>query len=196
MIPNASFENEDALGPVSWARGYWGTNTPVFTYPVAGHTGEKAAEVSVSGYSSGDAKWFFADVPVEPGKIYEFSDWYKSDIESNVGLRYTLADSSFVYLYVEQQLPASLEWKQFTSTITPVENAVSVTVYHTLETNGVLTVDDFYFAEQGASSSSSSSDSSTSSSSSSSSSGGGGGSDSSSSASSSSAINLIFNPSV
>ncbi|MDP3963891.1 MAG: hypothetical protein Q8Q39_05345, partial [bacterium] len=62
-IANPSLETAaTSEDPQGWFRGRWGTNTAVFTYPVAGLEGARAARVALTSRTSGDAKWYFADV--------------------------------------------------------------------------------------------------------------------------------------
>ena len=82
LIDNPSLETTDANGlPANWLQGNWGTNTTEFTYPVDGYDGTKAAQVAMSAYTDGDAKWYFTPMAITPGN-YTISDYYKSDIVS------------------------------------------------------------------------------------------------------------------
>ncbi|MEN9603946.1 MAG: hypothetical protein RL545_635, partial [Actinomycetota bacterium] len=91
LILNPSLETGTTT-PTNWASGKWGTNTATFTYPVTpAQDGSKAAKVVVSGYTSGDAKWFFNNVNVTAGTTYTFSDYYQSTATTRLVARYTTA---------------------------------------------------------------------------------------------------------
>jgi predicted secreted Zn-dependent protease len=141
LIANPSLETGSAA-PQAWASNKWGTNTAVFTYPVAGQSGAKAAQVTVSGYTSGDAKWFFQDVPVTPGKTYQYSNYYLSTAATRHVARYTLNSGAVIYTELGA-LPTAATWTKVTRSIVPPTNSVSMTVFHLLAANGQLTVDNY-----------------------------------------------------
>ncbi|MEN9561211.1 MAG: hypothetical protein RIQ56_484, partial [Candidatus Parcubacteria bacterium] len=60
LIRNPSFDN----GTLFWNTGSWGTNSPIFSFPVEGSDATPGAAVRLTNFSSGDAKWFFDDVAV------------------------------------------------------------------------------------------------------------------------------------
>lgn len=151
LIQNPSLEVMGQDGdPADWFRGGWGTNTTDFTYPAEGRDGPCGAQITVSQYTDGDAKWYFADTAVASGQQYRFSNWYKSTAASSIVVRYTMLDGTQQYFEVGS-VPASPEWRQFTATLTPPMNAVSLTVFHLLAATGTLTVDAFnlYLANGG-----------------------------------------------
>jgi outer membrane biosynthesis protein TonB len=143
LIQNPSFET-DANGdnfPDLWSKGGWGTSNRAFTYPVPGVDGNRAASISVSGYVSGDAKWVSGKVPVTAGKSYRFSDQYLSTGSSQVLLSYTNTSGVVSYALLAS-LPSSLGvWKSYTATFTAPSGAASLSVYHLINSNGVLTLD-------------------------------------------------------
>lgn len=142
LIANPSFETGTSSVPDSWQQGNWGTNSATFTYPIAaGHTGV-AARVDISGYTDGDAKWFFSDVPVTGGTKYTFSDFSQSDGISDVTVRYTLSGGAFSYVDLGT-ISGTGAWQQFQKTFTTPANAVSLTVMHIISRNGYLVVDDY-----------------------------------------------------
>lgn len=141
---NRSFEidsNNDGI-PDNWATGNWGTNTAVFSYPVAGVGGSKAAKVEMSSYTNGDAKWYFDDVPVLADQIYTFKDQYQSSVSTDVIARVTLTDGTYQYVYVGSAPASPTGWSGYTQTFYVPVNAKSVTVFHLLAAVGYLTIDD------------------------------------------------------
>ena len=147
LISNPSLEtmSSDPTLPQDWVKGGWGTNTRVFTYPTPGVNGNKAAKVEITSYTSGDAKWYFKEVPVTPGQTYTFSEFYMSNVPSLVGIRYTMANGTFAYLDIANGLVSNISnrWLKATGTFTVPPNVVSMTVFHVIKQVGYLMVDDF-----------------------------------------------------
>jgi peptidoglycan/xylan/chitin deacetylase (PgdA/CDA1 family) len=148
LIKNPSLEIADLSEnyPLNWSTGDWGANQAVFTYPTTGHNSQKAAKVELTQYTSGDAKWYFDDVPVTPGKTYEFSDYYISSVQTTLTYRFTLSNGSSTYNDLAY-LGATDGWQNVIKTFQAPANAVSVTVFHLINSVGSLTVDDFSLTE-------------------------------------------------
>ncbi len=150
LIQNPSLETVGGNGdPANWFRGGWGTNNRTYTYPVAGVDGASAAKVEITTYTDGDAKWYFADVPVMPGTAYTFSEQYKSTVGTEVLARYTLAGGATQYQFLGAA-PAATNWTTNTYTITPPANVISMTVFHILHSVGSLEIDAFSLTSPGA----------------------------------------------
>jgi len=147
-IQNASLETADATGklPANWQTSKWGTNTATFTYLTTGHTGTKSIRVTLSKYTSGDAKWVFTPISIKPNTEYYFSDWYQSSISSEVVARFTDASGteSFKWLGIEAK---STSWKKTNYQFVTPANATAVTVYHLINAAGNLTTDDYLLKE-------------------------------------------------
>ncbi len=145
LIVNPSLETAGANGdPENWFRGEWGASSATFTYPITGAGGGKAAQINVTNYASGDAKWYFADVPVSSGQIYSFTDSYKSTAPTELVARYQ-TPSGFIYQFIAS-LGASGVWKTANYNLTVPVGATALTVFHALNTNGMLTVDNYSLA--------------------------------------------------
>jgi len=152
LILNPSVEDclyspNPSPNPFYWHKGGWGTNTAVFTYPAEAHTGQKGASINISSYTNGDAKWYFDDVVVIPGENYIFSNYYKSTVPTRLTARYTMSDGTFMYLDLGYPATAS-NWTQFSASFTAPQNAISLTVFHLIETVGWLLVDDFSLVKE------------------------------------------------
>lgn len=141
LIVNPSLEQASGSLPAGWFKGGWGTNQRLLTYPVPGYASEKAAKAEITQFTSGDAKWYFAPVAVKPNTQYEFSDFYQSNVTTEIDLRYTLQDGSFQYKYIAT-VPASSAWKQIKVTFTTPANVKEVTAFHLLFSVGSLTIDE------------------------------------------------------
>lgn len=148
LIQNPSFETASGALPAHWSKGGYGTNTRTLTYPVTGTggTGTKAAGITISGYTNGDAKWFPDDVPVTAGHTYEFSDMVKSTVPSIVDIRFTLAGGTQSYVDI-LTVPASSSFITNTVQFVAPANALSATVFHLIKQNGSLTTDDYSLRE-------------------------------------------------
>ncbi|MES2437358.1 MAG: polysaccharide deacetylase family protein [Patescibacteria group bacterium] len=146
LIANPGFENGSPSLPTSWQKNRWSNNLGAFMYPVTGIDGSKAASVSITSYTAGDAKWFFADVPVTAGKTYEFSNYSQASISSILTIRYKMTDGSYTYKYLSA-VPAQSTFTQNKYTIIVPTNAVAMTVFHLIDKVGILSVDDYELRE-------------------------------------------------
>lgn len=145
LVPNYSVEDSNATStPTDWKKGGYGINQRTLTYPVSGYNSDKAVRVDITTHESGDAKWYFSDIPVSQGEVYTFSDYYISDITSYVDVRYTLADGSYKYGWVATVGPnPDSTFKKISAQFTVPESAVSVTIFHVINQVGYLTTDEF-----------------------------------------------------
>jgi peptidoglycan/xylan/chitin deacetylase (PgdA/CDA1 family) len=116
--------------------------TPTFSYPVTGNGGGRAAKVVVTNWTSGDAKWWFDHVPVNSHTIYEFSDDYISTVYDNVTAEITMSNGTNQYVWVGEVPPSAANtWRHYTTQISVPVGAVSMTILHSLDKNGSLTID-------------------------------------------------------
>jgi peptidoglycan/xylan/chitin deacetylase (PgdA/CDA1 family) len=141
-VYNSDLRIRSGNTPSGWGTNSWGDNQASFEYPVKGRNDDFAAKVSITQHSSGDAKWWFNDINVTPGKKYRFKDYYKSDAKSLITLRYRMSDNTYRYVGIAS-LPASADWKLYETEFTIPSGAVSLTVYHLLAEVGNLTIDDY-----------------------------------------------------
>lgn len=144
LIANPSLEQADIVDPNlpdNWFSGAWGSNVNVFSYPVIGHNSPVAANIQINTYVDGDAKWYFADVVVDPTKDYYFEDYYISDVETNLIARYTDSIGGISYENIAVVDP-STTWAKAKAIFYVPEDTASVTIFHTLSQDGALTVDD------------------------------------------------------
>lgn len=145
MIANADFETVATPPgrPDKWQKGGWGTNNRVFTYPVPGNGGGTAAQVSMTTFNSGDAKWYFDAVAVTPGVTYIFQDEYQSTAPTEIVARFGLSNGTFQYVYLGGVAASPGVWKTFIKSVAAPVLATSVTVFHVLGGVGSLTVDNY-----------------------------------------------------
>jgi hypothetical protein len=169
LITNSSLETLGTNGdPVGWFRGGWGNNTRVLSiidYPpippgsnycgdfiYQNPDGEYAGKIVISNYVDGDAKWYFADVPIGVNKNFTLTHSYRTNPTTYTELiaRYTLANGTFQYVKVANLEPSGSfgcqgadSIKTVTNTFTAPNNAVSMTLYQKLISNGFLEIDKF-----------------------------------------------------
>ena len=140
LVVNSDLETSNGDSPVGWNRGGWGNNTRVLNYPVLGFAGN-GVEVIVSDYVSGDAKWYFDPVAIVGGMTYTVSDQYKSTVDSEVLIRYTLTDGTFLYQFLSVLPNSNTSWQSFSQTVTAPANATHMTLFHIVAGNGSLVID-------------------------------------------------------
>jgi len=147
LITNQSVEqlSADGVTPSGWASSSWGTNTPSFSYKPVGQNGTKSIYLKLSNYVDGDAKWYFNPVAVTPNTKYIFSDFYKSDVSSEVVAELTSSSGVVSYQWLGTLSP-SAAWKKAGFYMTTKPDTAKVTVLHLLSSNGYLQTDNYSFA--------------------------------------------------
>jgi peptidoglycan/xylan/chitin deacetylase (PgdA/CDA1 family) len=148
LIVNPSVETANAAGtaPTSWLTDKWGTNTTTFSYKAEGYQSNHSVYVTVSGYTSGDAKWYFAPVAVQPNTDYTFSDYYKSNVKTSLVAMSTDTAGKVTYADLTDTAgsttPASAtDWKQYTGKFHTSATAKTLTILHLVKSNGWLQLD-------------------------------------------------------
>jgi peptidoglycan/xylan/chitin deacetylase (PgdA/CDA1 family) len=153
LIANPSFETANGTTPANWSTGKWGTNTTSFTTSNDAHTGSASAKVQMSKYTNGAAYWLTTETqPVTGGDLYSFTDYYKSDVSSELDATVTMADGSQQDIYIGTAFASPNSWTKFQMQFTVPANAVSIALYHSIFSVGYLTIDDVSltsFAYQG-----------------------------------------------
>src|SRR6266542_3768129 len=139
LIANSSLEAGTTV-PQSWYKSSWGTNNAAFTYPATTPDGSRALGVTITSYSSGDAKWYFADVPVTAGTPYHFLDSYIANVQTTVTVRYRMSDGSYTYQTLATPAASSTFARVDVAWTIPA-NVTSITVFHLLNAVGLLTVE-------------------------------------------------------
>jgi peptidoglycan/xylan/chitin deacetylase (PgdA/CDA1 family) len=160
LVNNGSMEIDGGNGAaLVWNKASSGSSTVQFTYPaigtdpIAGGNVGKASQVSVSNYISGDAKWYFNDVSVASGTVYRFRDNYKSTAASTITVRFTVASSTnpaatSTQFKIYPVLPSTNNsWQTAEDLFTTPLGVISITVFHSLNSNGDLTIDNASVSE-------------------------------------------------
>lgn len=144
LINNSDLEVSELNGlPTNWQKGRWGTNTALFSYPTTGFNNSKATKITISNHSTGDAKWYFPDIKVNGGEFYDFSNFYQSDVETTLTVRYLLNNGQYKYIDLKPVPPSNL-WEENRITFKTPPEAKSLTIFHLINKNGYLSVDNFY----------------------------------------------------
>jgi peptidoglycan/xylan/chitin deacetylase (PgdA/CDA1 family) len=144
LVSNGDLElasSGSATVPQGWSQDSWGTITSVFTYPVAGKTSGKAAQVQVTKRTSGDAKWMFNHIPVSAGTTYTFSDDYLASVVTDVTVEFKMSNGSFTYVWLGNPPATNGVWGAFSAQIKAPTGVVSMSVLHDIESVGTLTID-------------------------------------------------------
>jgi len=146
-VPNASLEqaHEGTDAPAGWQTGNWGKNSAVFTYLKSGHTGRRSVKTEIKAYSDGDAKWYFDPQTVVGGQYYRFSDWYRSNVVTQVALMAVLEDGTTQYFGLAPAEP-SRNWRRYTTKFLIPAGTVRASIFHVLGSVGYLIADDYSLA--------------------------------------------------
>ncbi len=147
LVLNSTLEAANWAVPTNWSKWGWGTNSATFTYPTTWYNSVKAAKIDVTSYTNWDAKWFFDEVSVSWGKNYTFTDMYNSNTDTNITVRFKLGDGTYKYSYL-WLAPSAAWWQEFTSDFTVPLNAVSITVFHVINSVGTLSIDNVSVKEK------------------------------------------------
>ncbi|HEY2004002.1 MAG TPA: polysaccharide deacetylase family protein [Candidatus Saccharimonadia bacterium] len=143
IIANPSAETASAGQPTGWSQGQWGTGTATFSYLASGaQDGSHALGITMSGYQSGDAKWYFTPVAVSGSQQYAFSDYYHATVGTSVVVQSDDGSGNYTYLDL-QTVPASSSWQQVSANFTAPANAKFITIFHLIAANGTLATDNF-----------------------------------------------------
>jgi peptidoglycan/xylan/chitin deacetylase (PgdA/CDA1 family) len=132
----------NASNPQDWSVLTWGTNTFTSSYSSSGcSTGDtKCLEINMTKYTSGDAKWAFTPQNVAQDTQYEFTDYYKSNVQTQVDAVFTMSDGTTEYEILG--LPyVSTTGTTFTDKFSVPYGAKTVTIYHFIQSVGTLTID-------------------------------------------------------
>lgn len=148
LVQNPGFESTGINGlPTNWSRGGWGTNDRSFPYPVTGVGGGKAAQVKITSYSNGDAKWYTPLIPVERG-VYTYSDAYSANVTTYIAVEYRYSNGTSKYVDIASVPSAGSFTSTQTSFYVPA-GVTSVRVFHMLKSTGTLTIDNVSLVSDG-----------------------------------------------
>lgn len=143
LIGNNSVER-GTTKPELWSNNAWGDIAATYSYPNSGAAdGGRSVQVEVTSGSTGDAKWYFDEVPVQPNQTCAFSDSYKSNVTTDVTAGYTLQDGSKQYAWLGGAPIAASSYQKFSKTFKTPANVKTMTVFHLISKKGWLSTDAF-----------------------------------------------------
>jgi len=138
LVANGSFESASGDELPGWYHRDWGDNHPEYSV-VAGYDSAYAARVDLSKYSYGDAKWAFENIETNGVYDYTYTNVYRSDVETQLGVRYETPSGSYQrYLGTA---PALSDWNSIENTFSLPADATSFTVFHFIYNDGWLELD-------------------------------------------------------
>jgi hypothetical protein len=146
IIPNYSLEQAqpNEKGPEGWKQGSWGENNAAFGYLDQGYRSNRALRVELTNYKTGDAKWYFDEIPVIGGQMYYFENYYKSNTNTEVIAAMKKSDDKMEYVSLGKTAPSD-SWRKFSTDVKIPEGVKSVSIYHLINQAGTLSTDSYYF---------------------------------------------------
>ncbi len=149
LNPSVESATVSSASPDNWLQDTWGNNTPQFIYKNTGHTSNHSLYIKMSGWNTGDAKWYFTPVNVIPDTDYIYSDYYMSNVKTSIVAMSLDAQGTPTYFDVSTVVPASNSvWKQATYTFRTLPTTKTITIFHLIQKNGWLQTDDYNLSQQ------------------------------------------------
>jgi peptidoglycan/xylan/chitin deacetylase (PgdA/CDA1 family) len=158
-VMNPSLETADqnnAGFPYCWVKSTSGTNNASYSQTSGAHTGSVAETVTISSFTSGDARLITKQDLGEcaPGAVagdsYIASGWYQSTTPTRFILWYRDANGGWHYWTQSPQFPASGSWAQATwATPAVPSGATALSFGMDIAAAGTLTTDDYSLADSG-----------------------------------------------
>lgn len=143
MVTNNSIEQGTANSATDWITNSWGSMTAQFTTPAgAAQDGQRTARIDVSSRTSGDAKWMMKAVDAQPNTTYDYSNWYKASVVTQLDIEYTLQDGTKQYAWLKD-LPAASAWTKASASFTTPANVKSMIVFQPITQKGWLETDTY-----------------------------------------------------
>lgn len=156
LITNPSLETPSATNPNrpdGWTGGSWGTNSATLSYLTNdAHSGTRSVKSAITQYTNGAAHWITNTIPVTPGQLYDYSEYYMSNTTTQILAVFNMSDGSTQYVWLGSPFSSPNSWTQFRKQFTAPAGAVSVNMYHELYSVGWVVSDDYNmstFAYQG-----------------------------------------------
>jgi len=141
LLPNPSLENRSGESPVGWDGSQTGPNNAAFS-TVIGHNSGHAARIDITTYRGGTSAWLPAYAPVTGGSYYEFSDYYRSNVETYVQVTLKNATGPTQTIYLGAAAP-SMTWAPYQAGFFVPFGMTLAQVSHNLAAIGALETDDY-----------------------------------------------------
>ena len=150
LINNGSLEAGGAGQVTDFSPDSWGSLQAAFSVPTTGaQSGSRSAYIKVTKYKDGDARWTPGAVDVQPGTTYTYSNWYKSNVRTEIDAEIEMQDGSVQYLWLKDVGASKATWKQVKATLTVPQGAKRMTIYHLIARNGWLQTDGYSLSGAG-----------------------------------------------
>lgn len=156
LVTNPSLEDPDANNsnrPNGWTGGSWGANLAALSYLTNNaHSGTRSVKAEITQYTNGAAHWITNTMPVTPGRLYDYSEYYMSNTTTQILAAFNMSDGTTKYVWLGSPFASSGSWTKFRKQFTAPTGAVSVNMYHELYSVGWVISDDYSlstFAYQG-----------------------------------------------
>ena len=134
--------------PQNWLSGKYGNNAAQFTVLQTGHNSSHSLGVNVTNHKSGDAKWYVDYTPVDKinnGTFWLAVDWYRSNVTTKRVVSYMTASGTIKTIPLDPVEPSTVCWAKAVDIVFLPAEAVKFTIFHLIDQNGWLQVDDFGF---------------------------------------------------
>lgn len=150
-LTNPGFETvNDTNLPICWQQGGFGTNTAAFSTVTPGRTGNRAAQVTVTGYVDGDAKLLpsldlgTCAPPASPGRSYVLRSWYTSTASTQYAVYLRTTAGGWVYWTSSPYFAAASSYTQAAWTTPEIPAGYTgISFGLSLFSDGTLTTDDY-----------------------------------------------------
>jgi peptidoglycan/xylan/chitin deacetylase (PgdA/CDA1 family) len=154
-INNPSLETIDSSTnlPTCWQEAGYGTNTATWATVSPGHTGSVAAQLTVTGYTDGDAKVMpqldlgTCAPTATPGTSYQLSTWYESTADTQFEVYLRTTSGAWVYWDSSPYFGPQTGWTNATWATPAIPAGYDgIDFGLNLFSNGTLTTDDYSIA--------------------------------------------------
>ncbi|HEV8462613.1 MAG TPA: chitobiase/beta-hexosaminidase C-terminal domain-containing protein [Gaiellaceae bacterium] len=151
LLQNPGLETGSGSTPTCWVLAGYGTNTPTWTWTTDAHSGAKAENLTVTGYTNGDRKMLQAfnatcATATSAGHQYTVSVWYKSTAATTIFEFGSTTGPTGAYNWMAQSpvLPVAANWTlaSWTTPVVPA-NFTNISIGMGMQNAGSLTMDDF-----------------------------------------------------
>lgn len=140
-IQNGIFIPED--GNTRWYPRSSGKNIRTYAVtPTHGGKLQKTYKFDISNYSNGNAEFASQEIPITIKQDYLFSDLIKSNVSTTMAVRYRSQTGGYIYSD-PIVIPANTTWSRVLFTISPPEDAVSISIFYRLSTVGHMEATSF-----------------------------------------------------
>ncbi len=149
LITNPSVEEHDAFDqPIGWSPRRWGTNDGIMEHTHgAAYDGTHTLTARITTFTSGEAGWISAVIPVTPQTIYNFSQWTQSTGPTKVLVEITTTSAGKKYIWLGR-LPQTTTWTEFKKSFTTPSDAQSIRIGTYMTAAGSLAIDAIFLAAE------------------------------------------------